>query len=280
MVKNGYYRGSSKSSKLHGLVLRLRLLEMNYGLLVHIIHVSGKRMIAQGTDGCSRGSLMEGVMTGLDMLTFIDLSKTATERHPPLLNWIRGWTGCNDLEPLTPEGWFEEAHGVTGGALDRNKVWIPTHGPANKLFLWAPQPAVADAALEELLKARHKRSDTFHVVVLPRLMTPRWRRLFNKACDFSFVVPPETSFWPANMFEPLWVGILLPFVQHRPWCLKRTPLLVELGSSLRGMLPSREEDAGNLLRELLRLPRRLAPLSERVARGVLQLPGEGIVPNV
>ena len=169
---------------------------------------------------------------------------------------------------------------MTGGALDRNKVWIPTHGPANKLFLWAPQPAVADAALEELLKARHKRSDTFHVVVLPRLMTPRWRRLFNKACDFSFVVPPETSFWPANMFEPLWVGILLPFVQHRPWCLKRTPLLVELGSSLRGMLPSREEDAGNLLRELLRLPRRLAPLSERVARGVLQLPGEGIVPNV
>jgi hypothetical protein len=31
-----------------------------------MIHISGKRMIAQGTDGCSRGVLMEGVMAGRD----------------------------------------------------------------------------------------------------------------------------------------------------------------------------------------------------------------------
>lgn len=55
-----YYRGSSSSKLLHALVLRLRMLEMKYGLLIHVIHVSGKRMIAQGTDGCSRGSLLEG----------------------------------------------------------------------------------------------------------------------------------------------------------------------------------------------------------------------------
>jgi hypothetical protein len=30
--------------------------------------------------------------------------------------------------------------------------------------LWVPQPPVVDAALEEFLKARHKRSNTFHVV--------------------------------------------------------------------------------------------------------------------
>ncbi len=35
-------------------------------------------------------------------------------------------------------------------------MWIPVYGPKNELFLWSPQPPMADAALKELLKARHK----------------------------------------------------------------------------------------------------------------------------
>jgi hypothetical protein len=58
-------------------------------MMVHIIHISGRQMIAQGTDGCLRGLMMEGVMGGQDMLTFIDLGRTAIEHHPPLLTWLR-----------------------------------------------------------------------------------------------------------------------------------------------------------------------------------------------
>jgi len=47
-------------------------------------------MIAQGTDGCSRGFLMEGVLRGEKMLSFVDLGKSAMERHPPLVDWVRG----------------------------------------------------------------------------------------------------------------------------------------------------------------------------------------------
>ena len=275
-----FWRGSSKSPKLHQLVIRLRRLEMEFGLQIHLIHVSGKRMIAQGTDGCSRGFLMEGVMAGENMLQFVDLHKPACDRHPPLLDWIRSWTQRKDLEPLTPEGWFNKGHGITGGSLDRHGVWMPTHGPKNEVFLWTPPPAAADAALEELARARHKRTDTFHVIAIPRLMLPRWRRLFNKLCDFTFVVSPGASFWPDAMYEPLWCGIILPFTHHRPWCFKRAPLLVGLGRDLRGLLASSEEDAGHLLRKLLLLPRWIAPLSERVARGVLHVPRAGAVPTV
>jgi hypothetical protein len=148
-----FYRGSSKSARLHALVLELRVLEITYGMTIHVIHLSGTRMIAQGTDGCSRGLLMEGVMTGQSMLSFVDLAKTAVECHPPLLAWIRGWTGRENLEPLTPEGWFVEGHGISRGYLDGHKVWMPSHEAKNGLHLWAPQPPVADAALEELLKA-------------------------------------------------------------------------------------------------------------------------------
>jgi hypothetical protein len=270
-----FYRGTSKSKLLHSLVLSLRVLEVEYGMTLHVIHISGNRMIAQGTDGCSRGSLTEGVMAGKDMLTFVDLGRSAIERHPPLLDWVRSWTGRPTLKPLSPEGWFEEAHGIVGGSPDHNNVWMPHYGKGGRMFLWAPPPSIADVAWEELLKARHKRSDTFHVLLVPRIMTPRWRRLFAKACDFSFVVSPGCPYWPSDMFEPLWVGILLPFVKHRPWCLKRAPLLLDIGRELRGVLKAGEGNEGNLLRKLTLLPRRVDSLPFHMACGVLHMPGPG-----
>ena len=274
-----FYRGSSKSPLLHYLVLSLRAIEMEYGMTIHVVHISGKRMIAQGTDGCSRGSLMEGVMAGADMLTFVDLGKGGFDRHPPLLEWIGSWTGEPDLEPLSPEGWFEEGHGITGGMLDERQIWIPTHCHKDQVFLCPPPPAVADVALEELLKSRHKRSDLLHVVVIPRLMATRWRRLFSKVCDFTCDVSPGPAFWPSHMYEPLWVGIVMPFVHCRPWSLKRAPILVEMGRDLRRMLKAGEGDGGDILRKLLGLSKRIATLPQHVARGVLHVPGIDEVPD-
>ncbi len=134
-------------------------------------------------------------------------------------------------------------------------MWIPTHCKKDQMFLWAFPPVVADAALEELLKSRHKRSDLLHVVLIPRLMAPRWHRLFSQVCDFTCVVSPGPSFWPPNMYKTLWVGVVMPFVHCRPWSLKRAPLLVEMGRELRGVL-----EAGDILRKLLGLPKRIAPL--------------------
>ena len=151
-------------------MVRLRVLEMEHGLLIHIIHVSGTQMIDQGTAGCSRGFLMESVMAGKDMLQFMDLEKSGIQRYPPLLDWLRYWTEKKDLKPLTTEGWFEEGYVITIGTLDQHGVCMPTHGPKNEMFLWAPPPAAVDAALEELCKTRHKRTDTFHVLAIPHLM--------------------------------------------------------------------------------------------------------------
>jgi hypothetical protein len=41
-----FHRGNSKSWNLHALVLKLRMLEMTYGMTIHVVHISGKRMIA------------------------------------------------------------------------------------------------------------------------------------------------------------------------------------------------------------------------------------------
>ena len=96
---------------------------------------------------------MEGGMAGEDMLNSVDLGKDAVERHPPLLDWICSWTEQDGLKPLTPEGWYEEVHGITGGQDDTHGDWIPMHGLPNELFLCMPPPAPVVAALEQLLTA-------------------------------------------------------------------------------------------------------------------------------
>jgi hypothetical protein len=58
-------------------------------MTIHVVHISGTRMIVQGTGGCLRGSLMEGVMAGGDMLTFVDLASGGIDCLPPLLEWVR-----------------------------------------------------------------------------------------------------------------------------------------------------------------------------------------------
>jgi hypothetical protein len=81
------------------------------------------------------------------------------------------------------------------------------------------------------------------------------------------------------MFEPLWVGIILPFAHCRPWSLKQAPLLVEMGRDLRRLLETSEGDARNLLRKLLQLPKWLATLPQHMACSMLHLPGPHQVPD-
>jgi hypothetical protein len=44
-----------------------------------VIHISGKRMMAQGTDGLSRADYMQGMMKGLGMVEFMPLHQDPFE---------------------------------------------------------------------------------------------------------------------------------------------------------------------------------------------------------
>lgn len=70
-VEAALYKGTSTSPELLELVIRLKRLETMHNIQLLVSHVSGDRMIAQGGDGVSRGSLNDGVMGGLPMISFI-----------------------------------------------------------------------------------------------------------------------------------------------------------------------------------------------------------------
>jgi len=66
-VEGVFYKGNSRSPLLYELVVRLRKLELDFGLKILTIHVVGKRMKMQGSDGLSTGHFKEGVCVGETM---------------------------------------------------------------------------------------------------------------------------------------------------------------------------------------------------------------------
>jgi hypothetical protein len=163
-VEAVFYEGISTSRPLFELMLRLRKLEMEGELILHVIHVAGTQMITEGADrGSRRGDLNQGVMAGQSILDFVPLHLTALDRSDKLEAWIRSWWDDErgKLQTLTPEEWFKE------GQQEGN-------------FLWEPPPAAADVVGELLGEVKHKRPYCTHLVVDPRLMTGRWRRTLAK----------------------------------------------------------------------------------------------------
>ena len=173
-VEGCFFRGGSSLKLLHELVLRLRKTELEYDLTLHVVHVAGTRMIAQGTEGLSRGIFLEGVVRGEDMLSFVDLSHMAIEQHPGVLEFVRSWVGpiLGDSTALLPEEWFREGHGIVGGMKDSTGLWMPQHTNDGKVYIWSPPPIIADVTLEECAKAIHKRTYAYHIFLIPHLYSP------------------------------------------------------------------------------------------------------------
>eukprot|EP00957_Ditylum_brightwellii_P018002 1356554-Ditylum_brightwellii.AAC.1 len=106
-------------------------------------------MIVQGMDGLTKGCLLEGVIKGQKMTDFLPLYLGGIVRSGGVLNWLRHWTSLPHLKPLTPEDYYRKGDGIDGGLLNSDTIWIPILSEA-VLLLWAPLPAAAAAALEEL----------------------------------------------------------------------------------------------------------------------------------
>ena len=265
------FKGNSSAELLFELVLRLHNLEMKFMCKINIIHVAGTRMIEQGTDGLSRGDMLEGVCRGDKMTSHIPLADTALERSSPLLDWIKSWFSCggkDDVEVLEPEGWFERGHDVIGGSKNCDGIWIPEYKSGN--FIWAPAPAGAKFAAEQLRHARHKRMDSLHVFVCPRLMSHEWISHVRKSADLILEIKAgSTEFWPSDKHESLVIGVYLPFANQKPWQLKRSPMLVDLESRLRVLWKEDPGTGRDILQQLLVFARSMGTMPVRDVRQLL-----------
>ena len=153
VTEGAVYTGSSTSMKLFDLVLRLKLPELGYGMRVNFIHVTETRMIVQGTDTLSRGNMLEGVMVCQSRLSYIPLHKGAlVTQGDGLLSWIKSWWTGYSIEVLGTCDWFERGHDIDGYKKNVDQVDVPVI--RSETFLWAPQAAAENVAIEELIRDR------------------------------------------------------------------------------------------------------------------------------
>ena len=261
VAESAFYRGTSASPKLFDLVLRLRKLEMASQFKLHLLHVPGTRMIEQGTDGLSRGNLTEGVMTGKAMRWFVPLDLSVLDRVPKVLDWVRSWTQEPSLQPLEPEEWFTKGQDMVGGARNSEGVWIPRFEAGTRL--WVPAPAAADVAIEQLRYARHRRQNSMHIFLVPRLCTHTWRKWVFREADFVCEIPPGIiRSWKKAQHEPLILGICFPFIPNRPWKLRRHESMVVMEREMQKLCKSDGGDTVTILRELLLQARRMGAVQE------------------
>jgi len=167
-----YYKGTSSNKALFELVLRLRKLEISSSIHLHLIHVSGLRMQAQGTDHLSRGILHLGVFHGAKMSDFIPLHLSALDQSQGIIPWCTSWCPSgHTLATLSPSDWYYKGHGLVGGRRNLDGVWQPSDiGDSPVCFLWTPPPAAAGAAVEQLAFSRLKRPQLLHIFVCPHLI--------------------------------------------------------------------------------------------------------------
>jgi hypothetical protein len=188
------------------------------------------------------------------MLDFVPLHLGVLERSPPVLQWIQSWVPpSHTVIPLQPIDWFQLGHGINTWLPNLDGLPTPICGlSGNEVLVWAPPPAAANVAVEQLSYSRTKRPFLSHVFVVPRLMTSLWRKQLFKLADCVFTLPVafNSAVWPLDMCEPLIVGVVLPFLPVAPWSRRNTPAILAVGSSLSSMFSTLSGDECHLLRQL------------------------------
>ena len=161
-------------------------------------------MIAQGTDGLSRGELSSGVMAGERFLKFLPLNESAFDRQTNLQSSVRGWLSSAEWKRANVKDWFHAIFQDTNGA------WI-----------WAPPPVLAKLAVEQMCEAKHIFPNSKHVFICPALMTGCWRKQLGKLADVMFTISAGSVLWKKTMYEPLTIAFVRPLLCESPWKASR-----------------------------------------------------------
>ena len=269
-VESCFYKGNSASEKLFELIIRMRTIELKHSIRLMITRVSGKRMIAQGTDGVSRGRLNEGVSLGDTMTKYCPWGLTPLNRQAHLGKWFNSIIG-NHLEILTPQQWYTRGHDHDGYEMHQDGLVRPNISSGTNL--WEVAPIAAPTAVEELRISRLKRRKSTHLFIVPKLFTHLWLKQLQKACDVVLYIQAGSDGWSEDQHEPLTLGICFPYIKYRPWKLRRSPKMLRTGRGVQRVIKEDKMASRAILLELFTFGERVQSMSSGMVRKLLYFEG-------
>jgi hypothetical protein len=194
--------GSSTIARLQDLVRRIKLLELNLGCLLEVVHVPGVVVIDQGTDDLSRGVWISPLHAHIDPQQVTMDVFAGVNGVPSLLPWIRT---CLDLSPsarltLRSHGEYPTASRV----LHQHSVWCPPPETTRQLLcslmlLWTESPWT-----------------TSFTLVVPRILIRQWSRISKAAKVFG---PFAYTSLPTDARHPLRIPVMIIHTAPHLRCL-------------------------------------------------------------
>ncbi len=137
------------------------------GFILHVLHISGKRMKATGMDGLSRGDHTEGMMAGEDPMSFLPFHLGADTRSQGRVGkWVLSW--------------WRTSNWAQGSKLERDWGGLPLQEVnQDNMFelkdvkasrLWMLPPTAMEVAIELLWENKLAHPQWPHMFVVPCFM--------------------------------------------------------------------------------------------------------------
>jgi hypothetical protein len=190
-------KGTSKSPRLRALVRELKRMEVLHGCHLEVIHVPGDVLIAEGTDGLSRGVWN----TDLQVARTFPVAELfeAFPLSPLLVGWAYQQAG--ESEPPNARFFHDLADWSKGLMIKQDCVWSVSPTVARQAFSTA-----ALAWVESPL-------DSSHLFIVPRVMQRDFGRV-NKHIHYLGQYDPKALALPSH---PCRVPLLLFYLprHHR-----------------------------------------------------------------
>lgn len=206
--------GSSTSPGLHRLIEQIRHLELILGCKLQVIHIPGKAIIAQGTDGLSRGVWISELHPDTDPKVLTESIFRPATVQPSLIHAaceVLGWE--SDRCYVSP--WTEPFRG--SGLLHRYTCHFPPPEMARQTLIF-----YLEAWVESPL-------DSGAIFFVPRVLSAFWHGLSRHIEELP-MVPAESLMPPTLLPIPLIVLVIKPHLR----CLRSNAGMDSHRSAPRG----------------------------------------------
>jgi hypothetical protein len=151
--------GTSRNTILQNLVHRVKYLELCLGCHLEVVHVPGTAMIAQGTDGLSRGVWISSLHHVLGSCHLLPALLAPVSFSPSLLTWFL------TAFPLSPE-----YRATTWTFIPWDSDWNAS-AILGRSTVWCPPPEMASQAISALMNLYVERPLTTRAILfIPRIL--------------------------------------------------------------------------------------------------------------
>ena len=194
--------GSSKSPGLHSLLEEIRLIELELGCTLQVVHVPGVVMITQGTDGLSRGVWATALHDWVDQGS---LTEAVFAPLPVDMDMASTLARSLGHDRFRYQPW--------------ESVW-DARDMFDTMSIWFPPPEIARQAITFMLEAWVERPGTTSALFfVPRVIPAFWHGLSRHIQELPMIHPFAATGGlrhPSRLPIPVIVLYLPPYVHVLP----------------------------------------------------------------